>query len=290
MVLCDRFLDLFSVLRKRLDALDLHTASLEGHCQSIHSRIDAAEESMSAFLQRARALQKQQGEVEERASQITAFLQKFILSDAEVSSLRYDAIERVTEQGERPFFAALRRVQEIRLGCSKLVGSKHQTAGFEMLEALSEHQEAAFRRLHSWILQRCAGLERDEAADVEENDVPLGLGLKTMRERPALFVHCQECLMQRRKDVIRRRFLIALTQGVAGRPIEMQAHDPVRYLSDILAWLHQTIASEREFLYNLGGEPSSPAANENLLEGREGDELVSSNQKVRRRCAFRKVF
>jgi len=212
MVLCDRFLELFEVLQKRLAALDAHTASLEGHCQGIHARIETAEESMSAFLARTRALQKQQADAEAKAAQIASFLDKFTLSDAEVAALRYEAVDKVLEGGHRPFFAALTRVQEIRAGCGALVGSPQQNAGFEMLEALSEHQEAAFRRLHSWILQRCAGLERDDAAgDVEENDVALGLGLKTMRERSALFVHCQECLLQRRKDVVRRRFLQALS-------------------------------------------------------------------------------
>ena len=97
-------------------------------------RIHNAEESMSVFLERARGLQKEKKEVEDRSAQITAFLEKFILSDAEVTSLRYDAIELITEKGHRPFFSALKRVQEIKTGCSKLVGSKHQNAGFEMLE------------------------------------------------------------------------------------------------------------------------------------------------------------
>lgn len=38
MALCDRFLGLFAVLRARLDGLEALTASLEGHCQSIHAR------------------------------------------------------------------------------------------------------------------------------------------------------------------------------------------------------------------------------------------------------------
>ena len=297
MVLCDRFLELFEVLQKRLAALDAHTASLEGHCQGIHARIETAEESMSAFLARTRALQKQQADAEAKAAQIASFLDKFTLSDAEVAALRYEAVDKVLEGGHRPFFAALTRVQEIRAGCGALVGSPQQKAGFEMLEALSEHQEAAFRRLHSWILQRCAGLERDDAAgDVEENDVALGLGLKTMRERSALFVHCQECLLQRRKDVVRRRFLQALSgAGLGGsgsgggggregrsmsgsggqRPIEMQAHDPVRYLSDILAWLHQTVASEREFLQNLLGTGAGEGGREEGKE--EGEDLSASS-------------
>jgi hypothetical protein len=36
--------------------------------------------------------------------------------------------------GDKPFFSALRRLQEIRSECSQLVGSKHQSAGFELFE------------------------------------------------------------------------------------------------------------------------------------------------------------
>lgn len=38
------------------------------------------------------------------------------------------------------------------------------------------------------------------------------------------------------------------------RPIEMNAHDPRRYLGDMLAWLHQALASERELLISLFGQ------------------------------------
>ena len=40
------------------------------------------------------------------------------------------------------------------------------------------------------------------------------------------------------------------------RPIEMHAHDPRRYLGDMLAWMHQSLASERELLVGLFGDDS----------------------------------
>ena len=45
------------------------------------------------------------------------------------------------------------------------------------------------------------------------------------------------------------------------RPIEMHAHDPRRYLGDMLAWVHQSLASERELLTALFGtdDLGSPA-------------------------------
>jgi hypothetical protein len=47
-----------------------------------------------------------------------------------------------------------------------------------------------------------------------------------------------------------RRFIIALTRGGPNgipRPIEIHAHDPVRYCGDMLAWIHQAVATEKEF-------------------------------------------
>ena len=35
------------------------------------------------------------------------------------------------------------------------------------------------------------------------------------------------------------------------RPIEIHAHDPLRYVGDMLAWIHQSVASESELLHNL---------------------------------------
>ena len=46
-----------------------------------------------------------------------------------------------------------------------------------------------------------------------------------------------------------RSFIDALTRGGPGglpRPMELHSHDPLRYVGDMLAWIHQGTASERE--------------------------------------------
>lgn len=45
-----------------------------------------------------------------------------------------------------------------------------------------------------------------------------------------------------RHHALFRRFISALTRGGPGglpRPIEVHAHDPLRYVGDMLGWLHQ---------------------------------------------------
>jgi len=54
-----------------------------------------------------------------------------------------------------------------------------------------------------------------------------------------------------RRSAVVQDFMEALTHGensLSARPIEVQAHDPLRYLGDILAWVHQAVAGEREVL------------------------------------------
>jgi len=54
-----------------------------------------------------------------------------------------------------------------------------------------------------------------------------------------------------RRKVVLQDFLEALTQGenaLSARAIDIQAHDPLRYLGDILAWTHQAVAGEKEIL------------------------------------------
>ena len=63
----------------------------------------------------------------------------------------------------------------------------------------------------------------------------------------------------------------ALTQGentLSARAIDIQAHDPLRYLGDILAWTHQAVASEKEILTLIFGV----AANSNKSEFEPGNE------------------
>ena len=45
--------------------------------------------------------------------------------------------------------------------------------------------------------------------------------------------------------------LFILGPGGTPRPIELYSHDPLRYVGDILAWLHQACASEHEHIASL---------------------------------------
>lgn len=69
-----------------------------------------------------------------------------------------------------------------------------------------------------------------------------------------LLGYCLDEVASTRNKSILRSFLIALTQGGPNgmpRPIEIHAHDPLRYVGDMLAWIHQALASESELINSL---------------------------------------
>jgi hypothetical protein len=255
--LSSTFLQGFGALMRQLHALEMSANSLDLGCRSIGDRLVAADTSTSQFLDRAKALKHQRQEVSRRAEQVASFLSAFQLSESEVEALQ----DAPLEEGEGgAFFQALRRVQQARKDCVELLGDHQQTAGFELLDALSRHQERAFDRLYQWVLARCEDLE----SDTPQADATLQAALMHLRERPAFHTHCKESVVSMRRSLLRKRFYQALASDLRGGLV-----DPARQLGDVLAWIHQAVAVERELLSSLviAGEGELPELMEEMTRG-----------------------
>jgi hypothetical protein len=109
-------------------------------------------------------------------------------------------------------------------------------------------------------------------------------------------------LTKTRQTALLSAFLDALTRGGPSglpRPIELHAHDPIRYLGDMLAWVHQAIAAECEFLeslFGLGGQEDEGRARRMVgavrtFEGSEEEGWVKEllNSAVTKLCVPLKV-
>ncbi|KAL0324101.1 UNVERIFIED_CONTAM: Conserved oligomeric Golgi complex subunit [Sesamum calycinum] len=111
--------------------------------------------------------------------------------------------------------------------------SNDERAGLELMDMMAVYQEGAYERLCSELLRTA---------------------VRCLKARPVLFKYCAEEVANMRHNALFRRFISALTRGGPGglpRPIEVHAHDPLRYVGDMLGWLHQALASERELVLAL---------------------------------------
>lgn len=100
-----------------------------------------------------------------------------------------------------------------------------------------------------------------DSGSTEDIDQMMQTAISYLRRLPIYFSQCQDLVVNSRRSQLVQKFVVALTQGGPSgqvfRAMDLHAHDSVRYVGDMLAWMHQAVASEEEFLEAVFGEPSS---------------------------------
>jgi hypothetical protein len=223
-------------------------SSLNNYCADMRSHIVAANQETGPVLEEATSLITQRKQVENKQQILQAFNSHFLVSDEEATVLTSTA-EPVNEE----FFQVLTRVKKIHHDCQVLLGTEDQRLGLEVLEQSSKQLNAAFQKLYRWIQREFKTL------DLENPQISASVrrSLRVLAERPALFQSCLDSFAEARESILSDSFHSALTgsaseaEHIATKPIEFHAHDPLRYVGDMLAWVHSTTVSEREALENL---------------------------------------
>ncbi|KAL5108933.1 Conserved oligomeric Golgi complex subunit 6 [Taenia crassiceps] len=130
----------------------------------------------------------------------------------------------------------------------------------DLLDSSTAYIDKASERLYQWI-KREVSAQNLEAVEIS---VPFRKCLRELQERPIFFKYILDEYANARRQLVVEAFLHALMVGwnsgdnaesvTPSKPIEMQSHDPTRYAGDMLAWLHQAVASEKEYLCSLTSE------------------------------------
>ncbi|XVF13762.1 hypothetical protein REPUB_Repub08aG0235500 [Reevesia pubescens] len=227
-----------------LDRVEDEVNSLADCCDKIAEALSSCSASTGDIINTTEKL-KQELEVTTQKQEIVSyFLRDYQLSPQEINALR-------DEELNENFFKALSHVQEIHANCKILLRTHHQRAGLELMDMMAMYQEGAYERLCRWVQAECRKLGDVDNPEVSEL---LKTAVRCLKERPVLFKYCAEEVANMRHNALFRRFISALTRGGPGgmpRPIEVHAHDPLRYVGDMLGWLHQALASERELVLAL---------------------------------------
>ena len=221
--------DQLTLLQKSVD-------QLKGASQQMRHELDLCSAQTQPYLASMQKLEAAEKMNKEKETLIDDFLQRYQLLPDEAALL---------ESGEvsEAFFRVLHRAQSIHANCKNLLRTQHQRAGLELMDTMARYQEAALKRLVEWIQIKCQELVDVEAAEL---DPLMQQALQSLSTRPVLYRYCAEEVAEARHDALFERFVSSLSQGP--RPIEMQSDDPKRYLNDMLAWVHQALASEIELL------------------------------------------
>ncbi|OWZ20474.1 Conserved oligomeric Golgi complex subunit [Phytophthora megakarya] len=229
----ERTLAQVSSLAAQVDTLDVK-------CDQVHQFLETTKTETQQVQAEAAALADKRDTVQSEWDLARAFLERYQLAQTEVRALY---AEQLADDEMDAFFSTLERVQQVKTDCKELVAAGDVSCGLELLDAVGKHQEAGFERLYQWTATKCVEVDGEPSNRLHR-------AIALLSDRAEFYNYCKESLTASRRCLIVRRFIMALTVGGPNgipRPIEMHAHDPVRYCGDMLAWVHQAIATESEF-------------------------------------------
>lgn len=208
--------------------------------------ITLAKQESGPALEEASGLTKQKGEVETKQQLLEAFNKHFIVPEDDILSLTSSA-----EPVDDRFFTTLSRMQQVHRDCEVLLGGENHNLGMELMEQSSRNLNSGFQKLYKWILKQFQSLNLEDP----QMSGSIRRSLRVLAERPSLFHSCLDSFAEARETILSDAFHFALTDAFSGienertaKPIEFSAHDPLRYVGDMLAWIHSATVSEREAL------------------------------------------
>ncbi|KAH6677197.1 oligomeric Golgi complex subunit 6 [Halenospora varia] len=236
----------FGQVAEQLKRIGLTIASLNQGCEEMKRHISSAHQETAPVLQEASELMKQKDQVESKQQLLKAFNAHFVMSEDDIASLTSTA-----EPVDDKFFSILARAKKIQNDCEILLGTENQRLGLEIMEQTTKNVNNAFQKLYRWIQRefKTLNLENPQISS------SIRRALRVLAERPSLFQSCLDFFAEAREHVLSDAFYTALTgSSVTGeednsvKPIELVAHDTLRYVGDMLAWTHSATVSEREAL------------------------------------------
>ncbi|PGH29889.1 hypothetical protein GX50_07359 [[Emmonsia] crescens] len=236
----------FGKVAEQLTRIGTVISSLNNACEEMRRHIALATQETAPVLEEATILISQRQEVETKQKLLEAFNKHFIMSEDDLASLTSSA-----EPVDDRFFHTLARMKQIHKDCEVLLGSENQRLGLEIMEQSSKNLNAAFQKLYKWIQKEFKSLNLEDP----QISSSIRRALRVLAERPSLFHNCLDFFAEAREYILSDSFHIALTDVPSGqegdmtaKPIEFSAHDPLRYVGDMLAWVHSAAVSEREAL------------------------------------------
>ncbi|GES61042.1 conserved oligomeric Golgi complex subunit 6 [Aspergillus terreus] len=238
----------FGKVAEQLKRIGTVISSLNQTCEEMKKHIVLAKQDTTPVLEEASSLMNQKREAETKQQLLDAFTKHFIVSEEDLIILT-SAEEPIDER----FFDLLARVKQVHRDCEVLLGGENQRLGLELMEKSSRNLNSAYQKLYKWIQKEFRSLNLEDPRISSS----IRRALRVLAERPSLFHSCLDFFAEARDYVLSDAFHYALTDAVTGaggdnvKPIEFSAHDPLRYIGDMLAWVHSTTVSEREALESL---------------------------------------
>eukprot|EP01091_Cochliopodium_minus_P020009 TRINITY_DN8603_c0_g1_i1.p1 TRINITY_DN8603_c0_g1~~TRINITY_DN8603_c0_g1_i1.p1 ORF type:complete len:597 (-),score=186.36 TRINITY_DN8603_c0_g1_i1:247-2037(-) len=261
------FLNAFSFVNNQLERLDNDMNELVKSIDNMEENLDKTKNIAGMLINKTKELQKNQQDNTNKLLITDKYIERFQITEEEKSIIKEGKINEV-------FFEILKKMHHINEDAKILLRSQEsQTSGLEIIDEMSSMIEIGFDKLNKWIKNELSYF----ASELIELKPMLKLAIQLLRsKRPYLLRFCVDEVETTRGEAITTSFIKALTVGgtFGIKPIDIHAHDPLRYVGDMSAWFHQTLASEFENMKNLFGSEEEKKNKEFSYKKMEDDSSV----------------
>ena len=236
------FLKDFEKVKEALEKVRNEVVHINESCAKMKLQIENTKSKTRDLVAQTTELQDRGDLLEKREKMVENFMSDYQLSHEQLEALQRKPIGKA-------FFEALQRAFDIQNECKK---HGQQTTMLNIMDEMVKFQELGIQRLFKWTMDACRSTSSG-LSPMDSDLLPLALS-NLQKARPSLVQEVMDEYCQARKNYVTRSFLDALTLGGPGgtpKPIELHAHDPQRYVGDMLAHLHQATPMEKENVYAL---------------------------------------
>ena len=270
----ENFLESFGAIKTNLDNLTVSATSMSESVKEIINKIERNKEANQRLMNEARKVECEKFDLDAKTHALNNFIRDYQLTSQQLNVLNSNDVNL-------QFFAALKRAKEIHARSKELIMlSKNQQTAIEIMDQMATLIETSFEKLYRWtsnalirwiksdandkgssldnrsLQEKGPSLDNKSITDrgsFPDSNLMTELIIRSfgyLQEKPLLLQYCLDEHVTVRRSLVVRRFIDALTRGTSPqrKPIDYFSYDPMRYFGDILAWIHQAIATEKEVL------------------------------------------
>lgn len=239
----------FKGLVEKLESLGKTVEKLNETFDSMEKTAKKAETDTKSTVNDTDILLKEQNKLRIKQAILTAFKKKFVIPKEEV-----DILTSSSHPIDEEFFRVLNKVKKIHADCDALLATDNQDLGLEIMGKMTTYLDQGYDRLFFVVQRDLKTMKGDDHAFRRQ----LSRSLKVLSERPTQFEIALKSLSESRQRGLSTEFINALTTDTPHeKAIDFFAFDPLRYVGDILAWIHSEIINERETISSLFDNSSS---------------------------------
>lgn len=247
---------------KQLKLIEERLTSLNNLLESASKKIFEDFESTKGFNEQVQNLKRKHNVIQLRKSLLMNFKNKFTLNEYE---------EYVLTNGEinDEFFQTLVKAEKISEDCSILLSLDNTQLGLKIMNKVNQLINKSVDRIITYTNKTLANLY---SLNTRSRLETLHKCMRYLKNKLNYFNSIISNFVESRSKVIVDEFIVQLggnldrrsrleksdsssrlsvSSGQSGRPIILSAHDPVRFIGDLLAYVHSVVVNENELISSI---------------------------------------